>query len=245
MSKIMRHRLTVFFIFIILSLSMNAQTFIVEKSDTTVWSEYYDGRIWAYRKIGDFVVGMTNYREKDNYGKYYQIGIFVKNLGDMSVTFDPDAVTSVLYDKRGDTHELEVYTFERYMKKVKTAQAWSMAIMGLAAGMNAGMAGYQRTYTTSYTSSGMAYTQVHNTYNYAAASAANMATTMQMITLGKMMENDRNMKSQGYLRITTIHPDEGIVGYMNIKQKKGQTVIVNIPVNGQIYSFEWDLTKKK
>lgn len=241
----MRNKLVIYFIFVFLSLEANAQTFIAAENDTTIWSEYYDGHIWAYRKVGDFVVGMTNYKEKDNYGQYYQIAIFIKNLGDTSVIFAPEDVTSTLYNKRGKVHELKVYTYDRYMKKVKTAQAWSMALLGFSAGMNAGMAGYQTTYSTSYTPNGMAYTQVHRTYNYAAASAANMAATTQMITLSKMMESDRNLKSQGYLKITTIHPDEGIIGYMNIKRKKGQTMKVNIPVNGETYSFEWDLAKKK
>lgn len=238
-------KFTISVVFVVLSLVAHAQTFIAEKSDTTIWSEYYDGHIWAYRQIGDIVVGMTNYKEKDKYGKYYQIAIFIKNLGDISVTFDPENVTSTLYNKRGDAYELKVYTYDRYMKKVKTAQAWSMALLGFSAGINAGMAGYQTTYSNSYMPNGMAYTQVHRTYNYAAASAANMAATTQMITLNRVMENDRNLKSQGYLKITTIHPDEGIIGYMNIKRKKGQTMTVNIPVNGQTCSFEWDLTKKK
>ena len=86
---------------------------------------------------------------------------------------------------------------------------------------------------------------MHTTYNYAAASAANMAATTQMMTLSKLMADDRNTKSQGYLKMTTIHPNEGIIGYMNIKHKKGQLMMVNIPVGGQVYSFDWDVTKKK
>ena len=243
------NKYAVLFIFIILPFVANAQTFTIANNDTTVWTEYYEGRIWAYRKIDNFVVGMTNYKEKDDYGRYYQIAIFIKNLGETSVTFAPEKVTSTLYIKRNNKHRtacrLEVYTYEQYMKKVKKSQAWSMAILGASAGLNAGLAGYQTTYTTSYIPGGMPYTQVHNTYNYAAASAANMAATTQMITLGKLMENDLTVKSQGYLKKNTIYPDEVIVGYMNIKQKKGHTMIVNIPINGRTFSFEWDLTRKK
>jgi len=159
---------------LVVTLSLNAQDFVAAENDTTVLTEYNDGRLWAYRQIGDFVVGMTNYEGKDDYGRYYQT-----------------------------------------------------------------------TYTTTYGVNHVPYTQVHTTYNYAAASAANMAATTQMMTLSKLMADDRNTKSQGYLRITTIHPNEGIIGYMNIKRKKGQMMTVNIPVGGQIYSFDWDVTKKK
>lgn len=236
--------------FIIISLlcftaSLKAQTFVKADNDTTVMSEYYDGKIWAYRQIGDFVVGMTNYEERDDYGKYYQIAIFIKNLGESSITFDPDKVTSSLFTKHGDTLDLQVYTYDEYMKKVKNAQAWSMALLGFSAGVNAGMAGYQTTYTTTYGAGGLPYTQVHTTYNYAAASVANMAATTQMMTLGKLMSDERNTKSQGYLKITTVHPGEGIIGYMNIKRKRGKMMTVNILVGDIAYSFDWDVTKKK
>ena len=236
-----------FFILFLLCLfsTLKAQTFVKAENDSTVMSEYNDGKIWAYRQIEDCVVGMTNYEAKDDYGKYYQIAIFIKNLGESSITFDPDKVTSLLTTKAGDTHDLQVYTYDEYMKKVKNAQALSMALLGFSAGMNAGMAGYQTTYTTTYGAGRMPYTQVHTTYNYAAASAANMAATAQMMTLSKLMADDRNMKSQGYLKITTVHPGEGIIGYMNIKRKKGQMMTVDIPVGDCVYSFEWDVTKRK
>ncbi len=228
-----------------LSCSVQAQEFLVAENDTTVLTEYNDGRLWAYRHIGDFVVGMANYVDKDDYGKNYQILIFIKNLGETSALFDPSLVTSMLENNHGETEEMKVYTYERYMKKVKTQQAWAMALTGFAAGMNAGAAGYQTTYTTTYGAGHMPYTQVHTTYNYAAASAANMAATTQMMTLSKMMSDDKKTISQGYLKLTTIHPDEGIIGYMNIKYRKGVRMTVNIPIEGQVFSFDWDVAKKK
>jgi hypothetical protein len=224
-------------------LVVSAQTFMKEESDTTVMSEYNNGHIWAYRKIGDFVVGMTNYKEKDNYGRYYQIVIFIKNLGESSVVFDPDKITSSLYSKKGEKRELLVYSYDGFMKMVKRSQAATMALLGFSAGMNAGMASYQTTYTTTYGAGYMPYTQVHTTYNPAIASALNMSATTQLMSLSMLMNDENNTKSQGYLRITTIHPNEGIIGYMNIKRKKGASMTVNIPINGQIYSFDWNVAK--
>ena len=54
------------FLLLSVSISASAQDFQTTKNDTTVLTEYYDGRLWAYRQIGDFIVGMTNYIEKDN-----------------------------------------------------------------------------------------------------------------------------------------------------------------------------------
>ena len=72
-----------------------------------------------------------------------------------------------------------------------------------------------------------------------------MAAQNQIMTLGMMMENDKKFKEQGYLRKTTIHPNEAIIGYINIKQKRGLTMTVNIPINEQVFSFNWDVAKKK
>jgi len=57
------------------------------------------------------------------------------------------------------------------------------------------------------------------------------------------MDHDREIKRQGYLKKTTVHPNEGIIGYMNIKRKKGKILTINIPINGYVYSFDWDVSK--
>ena len=159
--------------------------------------------------------------EKDDYGKYYHLDIFIKNLSETPIVFQPDSVHSNLLTKKDDTLKLEVYTNEEYQKKIKRSQAWAMALYGISAGINAGTAGYSTSYSTSYSSNGYAYTTITNHYDANAAYQANVASTNQMLTLGQMMDNDRTIREQGYLKTTTIYPDEAIIGYMNIKRKKG------------------------
>lgn len=220
-----------------------AQTFIYPQNDS-ILTEYNDGKFWAYLDKHDFVVGLTCFENKDDYGKYYQINIFIKNLSDSPITFQPDSVYSDLLTKKNDTIRLEVYTNEEYQKKIKRSQAWAMALYGFSAGLNAGTAGYSTSYSTSY-SNGYAYTTVTQHYDANAAYHANMASTNQILTLGQMMENDRLVREQGYLKTTTIYPEEAIVGYMNIKRKKGKILTINIPVGSYIYTFNWDVSKKK
>lgn len=238
----MKKGLTAFLL--VLSIYVQAQEFIAPENDTTVVSEYYDGHLWAYRQIGDITVGMTNYRERDDYGKYYQIGIYVMNNGNKPITFYPEDITSYLYNK-DKIVDLEVYTFDEYAKMVRNQQIAAMAILGFSAGVSSGMAAYNTTYTTTYGIGRMPYTYVHTTYNPAAAALSSIATTTQLLTLSRILSEDRNVLSQGYMKINTIHPEEGIVGFMNIKRKKGKVMTVNIPVNGHVYSFDWDVSKKK
>jgi len=236
-----------YFILLLLfwTIACQAQTFIQAKNDTTVITEYNDGRPWVYRDIRDVVVGLTSYEAKDDYGKYYQINIFIHNHGDTSFLFDPATVLSSLTTKAGDTLQLQIYTNEMFQKKIKRSQSWAMALYGLSAGLNAGTAGYSTSYSTSYSPNGYAYTTITQHYNANAAYQANMAASYQIQTLGKMMENDCAVKEQGYLKMNTVHPGESIVGYMNIKRKKGRVLTVSIPVNGHVYSFDWDVRKKK
>lgn len=93
--------------------------------------------------------------------------------------------------------------------------------------------------------SGYTYIQPVTTYNYAAASQANMLMTSQMMIMGKQMENDRKIREEGYLKKTTIHGGEGICVYMNIKRVKGKTMRIVVPINGTDYVFDWDVSKKK
>lgn len=46
-------------LFLVLSIVCNAQTFISLDGDTTVVTEYNDGKQWAYRDAANFVVGLS------------------------------------------------------------------------------------------------------------------------------------------------------------------------------------------
>ena len=230
-------------IFLLLSTICKAQTFIYPQNDS-ILTEYNDGKFWAYLNKNDFVVGLSCFEEKDDYGKYYHLDIFIKNLSETPIVFQPDSVHSNLLTKKDDTLKLEVYTNEEYQKKIKRSQAWAMALYGISAGINAGTAGYSTSYSTSYSSNGYAYTTITNHYDANAAYQANLVANAQIATYGKLMTDERVTKEQGYLKKNTIHPNEGIVGYMNIKRKKGNILTINIPINGNVYSFELDVNKK-
>ena len=227
-----------------LSVVCNAQTFIYLQNDS-ILTEYNDGKLWAYLNKNNLVVGLTCFKAKDDYGRYYQLNIFIKNIGDSPVTFYPDSIYSDLLTKRNNTLRLEVYTNEEYQKKIKRSQTWAMVLYGFSAGLNAGTAGYSTSYSTSYSPNGYTYSTITQHYNANAAYQANMSSTNQILTLGQMLENDRSVREQGYLKTTTVHPNEAIIGYMNIKRKKGKTLTVNIPINGCIYTFNWNVNKKK
>lgn len=236
----MKH--TYIIILILLSVTCKAQTFIHTSNDS-ILTEYNDGKYWAYLNKNNFIVGLTCFEAKDNYGKYYRLNIFIKNIGKTPVTFNPDSVYSELLTSQNTIQQLNVLTNEEYQKKIKRSQAWTMALYGAVSGLNAGMAGYSTSNSTHYSSNGYTYTTTQ-CYNANAAYQANIASTNQILALEQMMKNDRTIHEQGYLKTTTIYPNEAIIGHMNIKKKKGKILTIIIPINGYIYSFKWNVCKK-
>ena len=220
------------------------QTFISE-NDTTAITEYIDGKQWVYRNIDDLVVGMSTEEFKDDYGKYYQVGFYVSNYRDSTLTFNPEYVLAHLLSNKGDTISLEVYSNEKFQKKIKKAQRWAMALEAFSAGLNNASAGYSTTYSTSVSNNGNIYSSVSRTYNPSIAYQANMATNMKMQTLKEKMDNDRKVSEQGYLKLNTIHPGDAIVGYMNIKHKKGNILFITLKIGDSNFSYSWDVEKKK
>ena len=115
-------------IFLLLSTVCKAQTFIYPQNDS-ILTEYNDGKFWAYLNKNNFVVGLSYFEEKDDYGKYYHLDIFIKNLSETPIVFQPDSVHSNLLTKKDDTLKLEVYTNEEYQKKNKTLTSMGYGII--------------------------------------------------------------------------------------------------------------------
>ena len=202
--------------------------------DSDVFTEWVDGKLWAYKSDENNTVGMTVYPEKDDYGKYYQISLFIMNNDDKPIVFDPAMVSAKLAFGK-DVKKLNVYTNEEYQKMVTRKQRRDMILYGVAAGLNAGSAGYSTTYVNGY-----AYT----TYNPSVASLASMTVANQLSSMQDAMEYEKRIKQIGYLKKNTIYPNQGLSGYMNIKSEGKGVIVIEIPVGGGIYNFQWNVGRK-
>lgn len=205
------------------------------EQDYNIVTEWQDGQLWAYQTKGDFIVGMTVNEAKDDYGKYYQIGLFIQNESSFNMTFHPEDVTAQFGNEKS-IKELHVYTFEKYQKMVRRKQNWELALSGISAGLNAASAGWSTTYVNGYP---------QNTYNYGVAAAVNSVNMMELSNMERIMQLERNAIQQGYIKKHTTHPGEGIIGYMNIKKKGKEGILtVNIPMGGNTFTFMWLIKKK-
>lgn len=219
-------------------LSSFSQSLLKPENDSTFTAEYRNGDEWAMIAKEGFIVGVSNKLIKDDYGKFYRLQIMIQNLSNNSFVFTPETVSSYCTLKDQSVNRMKVYTSESFQKMIRNKQMWAEALTGFSNGLNAGMAGY----STSYVSTPYGGYTV-STYNPGNTAVANMIATNQMMEMGKQMENDRKIRDEGYLKKNTIHPGEGIVGYMFVKKQRGVTMEVQIPVNGVVFDFKWNIKK--
>ena len=191
-----------------------------ETKEDSIFTEWNDGKQWTYRISDKFVVGATCEEVKDH-GRYYQLQLFLKNIGNEPVTFDPERVYSSVITKKQDTLDLLVYTNEMYQKKIRRRQTWTLLLYSVSAGLNSASAGYSNSYSTTYAPNGGIYTTNTMHYDANAAYQARVANANQLHAIESNMIEERAAKEQGYLKKTTIHPGESVTGYINIKRAKG------------------------
>lgn len=219
--------------------------------------EYNDGTVWKYY-INDGICIMLTCEEINDYGKYYRIHIKFTNNTFYPIVFDPIESEAILTNKKCEQKTLEIQTSEQYDKRIKRTQMWEEILVSFTEGLAASGAGYsQSTSRSSYNSYG-AYspyygntsyygssTSTTTTYNASAAYAAQMAASQKIERLTENNSSKRQARNEGYLKKTTVYSAQSISGYINIKRKKGESLLIKLNIAGVLYEFPWDISKKK
>lgn len=234
------NRTLLLFLLLMSPFVMQAQKFLTEPGDSTSFIEYNDGKQWVYKNVEGLTSGMANEIFQDQYGKYYQIGLFFNNERDTTVTFVPEGVFSELLTNKGDTVPMLVYTEKAFKKKTKKNRIFASILLGLAGGVSVA-SGYPTSFNLSFTSDGSVYPSVTTNGTYSADLAANM----QFHTISTMIQHQKAIREEGYMKECTIAPGESIFGFMNIRHKKGRRLLVCVKVGNSDFSYLWDVEKKK
>lgn len=115
-----------------------------------------------------------------------------------------------------------------------TANAYAYGSGGYAYGNATGSS------TTNY--SGNIYgsaTSTTQSYDGAAAYAASQNEAAKMNAFLQASESAKKRWNNDYLKNHTLLPQETTSGLINIKYYKSPKIILSIPVNGELYIFEW------
>lgn len=224
-----------------------------------------DGQSIYYFKHQGLLISLCLTLNKD-YGKYYTPYIDVQNFTGKSILINPSSIIAKTYNKKKEAfQDLEVLSYEQYMKKVKNIQAWNVALYSMAQGVAASGAGYSSSTTTfsgnGYTNSyASASGYIGNTYGYMNATASSYSTVYGKSqtqsyngaaayaaqqnasnNTNAYLQQQYQIKAQineGYAKTHTLKNQTQYAGYFNIKYKKSDNLIIDIPLNNTVYSFQ-------
>jgi len=216
-------------------------------------TEFLNGAKWLYYNKNGIMVGMTEKRVYD-YGKYYKINIAIRNNSLFPINFEPTKTTAMLVvDKKKAEKDLHVYPVGEYINKVKNRQGFALAMASLAEGLASYNAGKSSS-TTSINYSGnisdydnsINYNGTINastsSYNGLAAYQANVIAENRLAQYKESMVSECNIKEEGYLKATTIHPGETLNGYINIEGKHGLGLIITLKIGDADYVYKWNVS---
>lgn len=204
---------------------------------------YNDGLAWQTKTIGNVSVSVAHSTLKD-YGKWHQLHISICNLTDQPIEFISEEVVSADYFVEDEWYPLEVFSADRYQKKVKRSQNWGAAFAGAAVGFSAGMSGSSTYSGTAYSpATGPVY--VTGQINNAGVAATNtMIATQQLANMEKAMNVERKMKVVGYIKRNTIFPGDCVSGYILAKYRKGEVVQFNVLIGENNFTYQWEIGRK-
>lgn len=207
-------------------------------------TDYWNGKPWEVYYKNGLTLALTSSVVRD-YGKWHRIDLRLSNNSTSPIEFAPEInIKAYSVDKFNQTADLTVWPYDAYMKKVKRAQNWSAALMGISEGMAMAGAGYSTSTTYGYSSDGSYSTYYTTTYSPTAAYQANMASQQRIANFSQALQDERNVKEMGYLKKNTIYPGETISGFVHIEWKRGSRVVFVINIEGAEYLYEWTFDRK-
>ena len=222
---------------------------------------YKDGGVVEYYQDNGLTIAVTLSYDF-NYGKYYRANILIQNRTGKDINFHPSNITAKIHAKSGiDT---QVLTYAEYMKKVKKRQNWNSFAVAFSESMAAtnaayssstthsSVSGYSNSFSSVYGYYGNTYGSAYgSTYSYgsaygtsttkkydgAAAYAAQQNASNNIANYQNQQYHIKRTISEGYVKLNTIMNETEYVGYVNIRYKKTDRMVIYIPINGKTYLF--------
>lgn len=231
-----------------------------------------DGNLIYYYKHKGMSISMTLFKD-NSYGNYYQAWINIQNFTGKNLLLAPNRITAKSFMKKAEEmKDLNILSYEEYMKKVKRKQNWQNFAVAFSNGLAASNAGYSysttNTSVTGVTNSyGSASGYVGDTYGYAsgwsssystaygrsttqsyngaAAYAAQQNANAQTNAYISNQYQIKNRLSEGYIKANTLANQTEFMGYFNIQFIKTDNLRIEIPINGETYVFTRSWSNKK
>lgn len=225
--------------------------------------KFKNGKINYYYKHKGLAISFELFVDK-NYGNYYQAWFNIQNFTGSSILVNPSLILASTI-KNELTKELEILSYEDYIKKVNRNQNWQSFAVAFSNGLAASSAGYSTSTTTtsvygtnktyesasgyvgntygSFYGNSTSYSTAYGrsttqSYNGAAAYAAQQNANAQTEKFVNDQYVIKNKISEGYLKTNSLANQNELVGFINIKYVKTDNFKIMFPLNGETYTFE-------
>ena len=229
---------------------------------------YYHNGIQIMNFVNnDFVLAMSIAKGR-NYGKYYMAEVSIFNNTQKNINFSPQDNIKCNFINGGIASTAEILSYDEFINKVKSRQALSALVLGIAEVYNASQAAYSQTntygtlnaygtgnsnssyynsngYFSNYTSNSNArvnaYTNINSTtYNGEAAYFAQQNALNNISNYSQYLSLKKETIKDEYLRKHTIMPGQEYSGRINIKYSPASLIEFLIMLDGREYSFVWN-----
>ena len=231
-----------------------------------------DGTNWEYYSINGLFLAVSPLIQRD-YGKYLTLNIVLSNNSPIPILISPESIIAFKTNKgtknRLETLSSDDYSkkingtqmwssffnalgegmaasnagYSSSASTTNTAYANNSISTGVAAVVGTGGAAIGG-YESNTTNFGVVSSNTNTaSYNGTAAYQANMIANQRINDYNFSLNQERQVKEEGYLKANTINPGETISGYINIKYEKTDNFEIYIDINAIKYPFIWSNTK--
>lgn len=210
---------------------------------------YIDGKEVAISR--DSETGVAVYGMKTTQNELLIHVLYKNNTTDKNINVIPEQMRVIGYNEKGEQTSFRVYTADEYLKKMQNAQAWALALQGVAGAMEASNAG-RSTSTTSGTASGRVYgsdgttytgygstSSTTTTYDYGAQAAANAKNREELNETAQQYANSTAVVEQGLIKANTLFPEQYIEGDVRVKMNTMFTskFVISIPMGDETHTI--------
>lgn len=229
-----------------------------------------DGVNWEYYSANGILIAVSPIIQRD-YGKYLTLNIVFTNDSPDPILISPELVFAfnTYKGKKERLKTLTSDDYSRKVDRNQQWSSFFNALGENMAASNAGYSASSSNSNTAYvnntyatgvgsvigtegtaigayesntTNVGVVNSNTNTvSYNGAAAYQANMIANQRINNYNAALNQERQVKEEGYLKQNTINPGETISGYVNIKYEKSDQVEVYIDLNTIKYPFIWTI----
>lgn len=201
----------------------------IEPKETELRSEHKNGVKWLYYLKNGLVVGVTR-TVSEEIGSHCRLDFFILNKSMNNVDIDPDNIKAyaIKGEKKRDFMFMpyEVYTKEK--EKVEKKRA--MAVMGGKVVVDSAPV------DITIMNLGGDVVRRRTVQEF----QEEMLKRNELSDCAPVYHEDNKIADIEYIRRTTIHPGEGVYGFLLTDNKKTDLFFIEMVINGITYKYKWD-----